>query len=79
MKPIVNDAGESYIHVYTTKAAEKGKANKAIINLLSEEWGLPKNSIHVARGEASRFKMIKITSHINERFALLQNWVKENN
>lgn len=48
------------IRFYVTAAAEDGKANKAVINLLSKALGRSKSSIEIVRGETTRTKTIKL-------------------
>lgn len=38
-----------------------GKANKAVINLISESFDVPKSSIRIIKGEKSRDKVIEIS------------------
>jgi len=52
--------GTRLIRVYVTVAAEDGKANKAVIDLLSKELGLPKSSFKIIRGLTSRDKTVAI-------------------
>lgn len=40
--------------------AEKGKANKAVIELLSKELGIAKNTISLESGKKSQIKTLKI-------------------
>ena len=46
--------------VHLTALPEKGKANKLLIELLSEEFRVNKNRIRIVQGEKSRHKIIKI-------------------
>ena len=39
-------------------APEKGKANEALIALLSEELGIPKSDIEITKGKTSRSKTV---------------------
>ncbi|MCF6157758.1 MAG: DUF167 domain-containing protein [wastewater metagenome] len=43
-----------------TAAAEKGKANKAVIELLADTLHIHESSIHIISGESSRDKRIMI-------------------
>jgi hypothetical protein len=56
-KVIENDG---VLRVYTTTAPEKGRANGAVIELLSEYFGVPKTRIKILKGLASREKLITI-------------------
>lgn len=56
---IVLDADQQpYLKVYVTAIAEKGLANKAIINLLSKKLGIAKSLIEIISGEKDRQKRI---------------------
>lgn len=37
-----------------------GKANEALIELLSKEFGVPKRNVEIAKGETSRNKVVVI-------------------
>ncbi len=54
-------AGNRFLKVSITAVPEKGKANKALIALLAEEWGIPKNSIEISRGETDKNKVLILT------------------
>lgn len=50
-------------NVYVAKvreAPEKGRANKAIIKLLSEYFKIPQQNIKIISGETSKTKIIEI-------------------
>jgi uncharacterized protein (TIGR00251 family) len=51
---------EGALRVAVTAAPEKGKANQAIIALLSETLGIPKSAIKLAAGETSQHKRFVI-------------------
>jgi uncharacterized protein YggU (UPF0235/DUF167 family) len=51
-------AGAPYLKVSVTAAPDKGKANKALIDLLAQAWGLPKSRIALIRGETDRNKVL---------------------
>lgn len=53
--------GSRLIRVYVTVAAEDGKANKAVIELLAKELGLPKTALKIIRGLKSRQKTVAIS------------------
>lgn len=52
------DAG--VFKVYLTSPAVEGKANKALIEFLSEHYGVPKSRIEIIKGLKSRHKIINI-------------------
>lgn len=48
------------LKVYLTKPAQDGLANKQLIELLAERFGIKKYQISIIRGEKSRNKVVKI-------------------
>lgn len=50
--------GQKVLKVCVTAVPEKGKANKALIALLSKSWRIPKSSIEIIRGETDKLKLI---------------------
>ncbi|PZQ48644.1 MAG: DUF167 domain-containing protein [Micavibrio aeruginosavorus] len=48
------------IRIYVTCAPEDGKANKAVIALLSKTLAVPKTSLTVLRGDTARDKTIMV-------------------
>ena len=46
--------------VRITAAPVEGAANRALARLLSQQLGVPKSSIHLAAGERSRAKVLRI-------------------
>lgn len=55
---------EGMLRVAVTAAPEKGKANKAIVVVLSDALGLPKSAIELVAGETStrkRFLVVGMT------------------
>ena len=59
------------LRVAVTQVAEKGKANKAIVGLLSQAFGLKKSQITLLAGETSPQKRFLVTqvseSELRER------------
>lgn len=56
----VNANEEAHLKAKVTAVPEKGKANKALIALLSKAIGVPKSSISVISGETARQKILRI-------------------
>lgn len=48
------------LRVYTTTAPEKGRANGAVIKLLSDYFNVAKSRIVISKGLASRNKIVVI-------------------
>jgi len=55
---------EDTLKVSVTAVPEAGKANKAVIELLAEEFKLPKSRIEIVRGLTAKMKQIKVPSEI---------------
>ncbi|OGC06682.1 hypothetical protein A2230_01430 [candidate division WOR-1 bacterium RIFOXYA2_FULL_36_21] len=49
--------------VYLTAPPVDGKANKALIEFLSEHFKIKKRQISIVRGEKSRNKVVAISQH----------------
>jgi len=58
---IVTADGLCHLGVRVRAVPEKGKANKALIAVLSQFLGLPKRDIEVIRGTTSRLKTVRVT------------------
>ncbi|EJZ21037.1 DUF167 domain-containing protein [Rhizobium sp. Pop5] len=52
--------GETHLKARVTSVPEKGKANKALIVLISKCLGIPKSSISLISGETARKKILRI-------------------
>ena len=48
------------LKVYVTAAAEKGKANKAVLSVLADHFGVKKGQIRFISGFRSRDKVVEI-------------------
>lgn len=53
-------AGTPFLKVSVTAAAEGGKANAAVIKLLSKAWRLPKGAFSIVAGHKDRRKVLLI-------------------
>ena len=58
-KTSVEKEGEKY-KVYVTAPPVDGKANKALIEVLSEYFNIKKSSFEIIRGETGRNKLVRI-------------------
>lgn len=52
--------------VHLRAPAEKGKANKLLIKLFSQELKVKKNQIKIVQGEKSRCKIVQIGKNISD-------------
>ena len=57
-----------------TTAPEKGKANKALIEILAESLNLPRNRVSIEQGQSSHHKIVLLqganVDHVRDRLAL---------
>lgn len=49
-----------FLKISVTSVPEKGKANEALIALLSKEWKIPKSQILIEKGETDRNKVLSV-------------------
>ncbi len=47
--------------VYVREPAVDGKANRAVVGLLAEYYGVPKSHVEIIRGHTARTKAVRIT------------------
>lgn len=63
---------EDTLKVRISAPPVKGKANKALINLLAKELGVKKSEIEILSGHTSRIKTIRVIGEGREIQKLLQ-------
>lgn len=51
--------GKNHFMVWTKESPDKGKANKAILNILAKNLNVPVSSLEIISGFTSRNKVIK--------------------
>jgi uncharacterized protein (TIGR00251 family) len=56
----VDAEGHAYLKARVSAVPEDGKANKALISLLSKKLRVPKSSISLVTGETARKKILRI-------------------
>ena len=59
------------IKIKITAQPVDGKANKALIEFLSKTFKIPKTSIKILKGEASKEKLVLFETNDSEKFELL--------
>jgi uncharacterized protein YggU (UPF0235/DUF167 family) len=67
------------IKARVTAAPESGKANAALLHLLSKQWKLPKSAMTVAAGAKDRRKTVHVAGDPVRLAARLDPWIRENN
>ena len=56
---IVEEAGG--LKVYVRAVPDKGKANKAVIGLIAERYGVRKSDVTIISGETARKKIVEVS------------------
>jgi uncharacterized protein (TIGR00251 family) len=59
---IVNENGENSLKVRVTAKPEDGKANKAVIELISDYFNIPKSKFEIIKGLTNRNKVVSVDS-----------------
>ena len=57
---IVEWIDEDTVKISVTASPEKGRANQAVLKLLSKKFKIPRSSLEIIRGRTTRIKQIKI-------------------
>lgn len=57
-----------YLKIKLRAIPEKGSANEALINFLSEILNIPKSSIKIISGQTSRLKRVQISALFDKKF-----------
>ncbi|MEN8722838.1 MAG: DUF167 family protein [Alphaproteobacteria bacterium] len=70
--PFEDDAGQQRLKISVTAVPENGKANKALIKLLSKKLKLAKSSVEVVSGHTDRNKRLSLPA-CADRLAEFQN------
>lgn len=73
---MVADAdGQWVLKASVTAVPEDGKANAALIKLLSKEWRVPKSCIEIVQGATDRRKLLLITGDAEDLGRRLDEWM----
>ena len=64
------------LRISVRAAAERGKANAAIVKLLAEEWSLPRRAFSLVAGAADRRKTFHLEGEPKALLTRLENWLK---
>lgn len=59
--PCIDTAVDGQVHVHVTEAAADGKANKALVRLISRVLRVPKSAVSLVSGHKSRSKVVAVT------------------
>ena len=69
--------GAGALKVAVTAAPEGGKANAALLRVLAKEWGLPKSTMAITGGAASRRKTLFIAGDSRDLMTRLKRWMED--
>ncbi len=75
-RPVCLDDGSFQLRVWVTEAAEKGRANAALLKLLSKTLKLPKSAFSIISGKQNRRKVVGIEGDAEELLPRLASWIK---
>ncbi|HTH15005.1 MAG TPA: DUF167 family protein [Magnetospirillum sp.] len=67
--------GGTVLKVSVTSVPEDGKANAALIKLLSKQWRVPKSAMEIVQGATDRRKVLHITGEPGDLLASLEEWM----
>ena len=70
-----DENGVAWLTASVTQPPENGRANKALIRLLSKEWRVAKSSIAVTHGRTSRRKILSVTGETGALSVKLAEWL----
>ncbi len=67
--------GKGALKINVTAVPERGKANTALIALLSKTWRLPKTRLTLASGATDRRKVVHISGDTDALIRTLEDWM----
>ncbi len=73
---VADSDGHQAVKVSVTVVPEDGKANDAVIKLLSKTWRIPKTSLSVVQGQTSRTKVLLAEGDGDALLTTFDQWLK---
>ena len=70
--------GQTVLTARVTAAPEGGKANAALIRLLSKAWNAPKSTLSIRTGATNRRKVVLVAGCGSTLESRLNNWIADN-
>lgn len=64
---LVQPAPDGSLLVYLREPAHEGKANLALIALIAKYYLVPKSSVTIVKGQASKQKLIRISTQVSTK------------
>lgn len=72
-----DSAGAVWLQAQVRAVPEKGRANEALIRLLSRQLRIPAKDIVVDSGGGSRLKRLRLIGQARNAAAMIQDWIEE--
>jgi uncharacterized protein (TIGR00251 family) len=72
-----DENGVAWLAATVTAVPKNGRANKAMIRLLSKQWRLAKSSIQVISGETARRKILLVSGDADAIMDKLSVWSRD--
>ena len=69
-------AGDAYLQVRVSAAAEGGKANAALLKLLAREWGVAGSRLAIVAGVRDRRKTVHLAGDPSRVLNQLCDWIE---
>ena len=69
-------AGDAYLQVRVSAAAEGGKANAALLKLLAREWGVAGSRLAIVAGAHDRRKTVHLAGDPSRVLNQLCDWIE---
>ena len=70
------EAAGAVLRASVTAPPENGKANDAVIALLSQEWHLPKSAFSVIKGASARSKTLSVSGEPANLATRIGEWMR---
>lgn len=71
----VDASGAPHLRLRVSAAADKGKANDAVLKLLARAWRLPRSSLAITAGETGRTKQVTVSGDTADLLEKLGAWL----
>lgn len=68
-------AGQKHLKACVTAVAEGGKANKAVIAMLSKTWRQPKSAFSILSGDTGKQKTLLLHGNTDKLMQTLTGWL----
>lgn len=73
LREVFKTETQTYTKAKVTAQPEKGKANKALIKLLSKELGISPSLIELIQGQTESYKTLKISANLTNFKGILDD------